>query len=271
MTIGRLRHLSTRAIRLAAAAVVIAAGGVAAAGRAWAAGSLTVTTCGADVFGHHAAFGINTLMYCPPGTNTPPGISILTGPNTVPAGERAAWEADAPAGLVITGASIAPYQMYSIHIDDGQGWGGGFYWAGGGAGTSDNTTQFTVSGLDSSYFGFQVICGWSSCNGNTHPAQLTVASISLHATETQGPWLGAPSGLWQASGWVRGTLAARILGQFAVRPMQRVCGAQRQVDSWGKLDAESNGVAPVRRTAGGPEHSDGRLRARPCPADDSRD
>ena len=86
-------------------------------------------------------------------------MSILTGPNTVPAGQRATWEADAPAGLSITGASIAPSQMYSVHVDDGQGWGGGFYWAGGGAGASDTDPQLSVSGLNTPYFGFQVVCG----------------------------------------------------------------------------------------------------------------
>jgi hypothetical protein len=176
------------------------------------AGSLTVTTCGANVFSHHAVFGINTSIYCPPGTNIPPGMTIAPGPNTVSAGTRASWEADAPGGLTITGASIAPNQMYSIHINDGQSWGGGFYWAGGGAGTYDSTNQFSVSGLNSSYFGFQIVCGWSTCDGNTHPAQFTVESITLYATETQGPWLAAPSGLWQASGWARGTWTLEFWG-----------------------------------------------------------
>jgi hypothetical protein len=171
-----------------------------------------VTTCGANVFSHHAAFGINTTIYCPPGTNIPPGMTIAPGPNTVAAGTRASWEADAPAGLTITGASIAPNQMYSIHINDGQSWGGGFYWAGGGAPTYDSTTSYGVSGLNSSYFGFQIVCGWSTCDGNTHPAQFTVESINLYATETQGPWLAAPSGLWQASAWVRGTWTLEFWG-----------------------------------------------------------
>ena len=203
----RSRAVRTLIVWLASAAVV----GVFAPS-ALGAGSLTVTTCGANVFRHAAVFGINTMFFCPPGTNQPPGMSISPGPNTVPAGQRASWEADAPTGLAITGASIAPYQMYSLHINDGRGWGGGFYWAGGGSGTSDSTTQFSVSGLNSSYFGFQVICGWSTCNGNNHPAQLTVESVELHATETQGPWLGASSGLWQASGWVRGTWPLEFWG-----------------------------------------------------------
>lgn len=168
------------------------------------AGSLVVSTCGASVFNHTAAFGLNTLEYCPPGTNIPAGMSIMTGPNTIKAGTRANWAANAPAGMAITGASIAANQMYSIHLNDGTGWGGGFFWAGGGAGTNNSEHSYAVSGLDSPYFGFSVVCGWSTCNGSTNPAQLTIQSISLTATETQGPSLTAPDGLWQAGGWVRG-------------------------------------------------------------------
>src|SRR5579864_3970421 len=204
--------MRSRAVQVLAVCLATAAVGGASAGTALGAGNLTVTTCGANVFSHHAVFGINTSIYCPPGTNIPPGMTIAPGPNTVSAGTRASWEADAPAGLTITGASIAPNQMYSIHINDGQSWGGGFYWAGGGAGTYDSTTSYGVSGLNSPYFGFQIVCGWSTCNGNTHPAQFTVESINLYATETQGPWLAAPSGLWQASGWVRGTWTLEFWG-----------------------------------------------------------
>ena len=89
-------------------------------------------------------------------------MTIATGPNVVAQGQHATWEADAPLGLLITGVSIGPYQMYSNEVNDGHSWGGGFYWAGGGAETFDTTTQYSVSGLYSGYFGFQVICGLSN-------------------------------------------------------------------------------------------------------------
>jgi hypothetical protein len=164
------------------------------------------------VFNHAAVFGINTSLYCPPGTNIPPGMTILTGQNTVAQGQHATWQATAPAGFVITGASIAPGQLYSIGVNDGQGWGGGLYWAGGGAETFDSTNQYAVYGLDSQYFGFQVICGLATCDGTKQAGQITVESINLYATETQGPGLSAPNGLWQAPGWVRGTWALRFSG-----------------------------------------------------------
>ncbi len=177
-----------------------------------AAGTLVVSTCGAFVFGHAAVVGLGTLEYCPPGTNAPPGMSIMTGGNKVGAGTHATWQADAPAGIAITGASIAGNQMYSVHINDGTGWGGGFYWQGGSSTTHNGEASYTVSGLDSGYFGFKVICGWSTCDGSTNPAQLTVESINLVATETQGPVLTAPDGLWQASGWIRGSWPLHFYG-----------------------------------------------------------
>ena len=206
----RLRMLVTRtAVATIASLGVIAAVSVSAAQGA---GMLVVSTCGAFVFQSTAASGLNTLEYCPAGTNVPPGMSIMTGGNKVKAGTRASWQANAPAGIAITSASIALNQMYSIHINDGTGWGGGFYWAGGGAQTHNGETSYSVSGLNSGYFGFQALCGWSTCNESTNPAQLTIESINLVATETQGPSLAAPDGLWQASGWVRGNWPLHFYG-----------------------------------------------------------
>src|ERR1039458_7235159 len=116
----RHRMLVTRtAVATIASLGVIAAGSVSAAQGA---GMLAVSTCGAFVFQSAAASGLNTLEYCPAGTNVPPGMSIMTGGNKVKAGTRASWQANAPAGIAITGASIAANQMYSIHINDGTGW-----------------------------------------------------------------------------------------------------------------------------------------------------
>jgi hypothetical protein len=162
--------------------MLVAVGVTASAGLLWAAaaqaaGTLVVSTCGSSIFTPAAASGLSTLEYCPPGTNTPPGISLMTGTRKVAAGTHATWQANAPAGLAITGATIADHQMYSIHLNDGQGWGGGFYWHGGNSSTHDSEASYTVSGLDSSYFGFKLICGWSTCDGSTHPAQLTVESV----------------------------------------------------------------------------------------------
>ena len=197
-----------------AAAALIATGALAAIAPPMAegAGSLVVVTCGASVFSHSAAFGLGTVLNCPPGTSIPPGMSIMTGPNKVPAGTHATWQANAPAGISITGASIGANQMYSVHINDGTGWGGGFFWASGSSGSNNAETSYSVSAINSGYFGFHVACGWSACNGSANPAQLTVESIALTATETQAPSLTAPDGLWQQSGWVRGSWPLHYYG-----------------------------------------------------------
>lgn len=176
------------------------------------AGSLTITTCGKGVFVRHVVTGIRTFFFCPPGTNEPPGMTVTTGPKAISRGDRGSFQADAPAGLAITGASIGSKQLYSLYLNNGGPWGGGFYWAGGGAETYDTTSQYFVSGLNTPYFGFQLVCGASTCDGSTHTAQITVESIHLYATETQGPSLSAPDGLWQATGWVRGVWTLHFWG-----------------------------------------------------------
>jgi len=54
----------------------------------------------------------------------------------------------------------------------------------------------------SSHFGMQLICGKGTCSA---PAQLAVGAFSLYVRETADPIFAAPTGLWQASGWVRGS------------------------------------------------------------------
>ena len=58
------------------------------------------------------------------------------------------------------------------------------------------------SGFSSSYWGFQMVCGWSSCSNF---GGIFLNSIELIATEDQGPGLTAvgSDNLWyQSSGWV---------------------------------------------------------------------
>ena len=153
----KLRQLVTRA---AASMIAVLGATTVAVPAARAEGTLTVSTCGAFIFQSSANPGLSTLDYCPAGTNAPAGMSVMTGAAKVAAGTQATWQADAPAGFAITGASIPANQMYSIHINDGTGWGGGFYWAGGGVETHNGETSYGVSGLDSGYFGFKAICGW---------------------------------------------------------------------------------------------------------------
>ena len=163
----------------------------------------TVRACspfGNSVFQHAAVFGINTGQICPSPGIGGGGMEIWTAGNTVAAGQHGNWQANAPAGLVIVGASVP--SMVSTGVNDGEGYGGGFYWAGGGAETYDGEAAAGFGPLWSSYFGFQLKCGASPCRSGT--SQLDVGEADLYVQETVGPALVSPDGLWQSSGWIRG-------------------------------------------------------------------
>jgi hypothetical protein len=173
----------------------------------------TVWACGNGVnhvFAHAAVFGINTPSLCPGDAGYDQGMSILTAGNTVANGQRADWQANAPSGLVIVGASIPLGEMSSYGINDGDAYGGGFYWAGGGAEVTDGEESAGFAPLWSSYFGWQVICGFNPCA--TDYNDLTVSDIALYVQETVGPSLVAPNGLWQSTGWVRGDWPLNFYG-----------------------------------------------------------
>jgi hypothetical protein len=185
-----------------------------------------------DVYGNQVApnpgglYGIGTNNICPGSAQTPDpntgGMAIWTGANnTIPQGTAVHWTVSAPAGLTI--ASVYIPHMYSEHIDDGTNWGGGFFWQGGSGnvntfngetGWSSATTSgpaYTWPAGGTPYFGWQVICGVSSCS-NGGSQWLSVESLQLNVAETSGPSLTAPDGLWQTSGWIRGTWPLHFYG-----------------------------------------------------------
>lgn len=110
------------------------------------------------------------------------------------------WQADAPAGLAIVGAFTSSMTVAGLNAGSDD-FGGGFYWSGGGPQTRDGQTQAWVGSFASSYFGFQMICGKAAC---TQPAQFDIGALTLVVHENSGLGFGAPSGLWQSTGWVRG-------------------------------------------------------------------
>ena len=162
----------------------------------------TVQTCGSYpnyVFGRTVPVpGITVKGTCPNPPYTTNGFALYSS-GTSTKGVSAHWQATAPAGLVIVGASTNSMVSAGLNTSGGA-YGGGFYWAGGGAEAHDAETSFGAS-FYSSYFGFQFVCGAGSCN---QLAQFDIGSISLFVRETSGPGFSAPTGLWQASGWVRG-------------------------------------------------------------------
>jgi hypothetical protein len=125
----------------------------------------------------------------------------------VPNNQGASWITTAPSGLSIT--HIYTVNDAGDNVGVGSGWWGEFFWNGGPgpAGRSNpmNTNNFSRYGCCQASFnnrtvGWFFACGVASC---TTYADLLVGGVDLTVNENQGPWLVAPSGLWQAPGWVR--------------------------------------------------------------------
>jgi hypothetical protein len=152
-----------------------------------------------------ASSGMSTwLSYC--GTDPIAGFNLGAGGVSVPINGSAGWNATAPAGLTIT-------HIYTVHdlstdVGDGLGWWGEFYWNGGpgpAGGSAQITDSFKTYGCCQASFnaktvGWVVVCRFASCSSYMY---LEVGGVALQVNEDQGPWLVAPSGLWQAQGWIR--------------------------------------------------------------------
>jgi hypothetical protein len=167
-------------------------------------GDETVQVCGSyanNVFSSSSVPGIATTGRCPAPSYNGGGFSLFPS-GTTTRGQTGRWQTTTPPGLELVGATAN--QLVSAGVNDGGDFGGGFYWAGGGTGANDQTqgTLGMVFPSPSSYFGMQLVCGKASC---TQPATLAVQTFSLYVRETSGPGFSAPTGLWQTSGWIRGT------------------------------------------------------------------
>ena len=214
--------------------------------------------------------GVTTPFGCPPSSSgsNPYGMEVFGGGSGVPAGSRAYWQIDAPAGLVIVGVHTEGSGMVSYGVNQNMGWGGGFYWQGGGAQAYPGEVGYSSPPLFSSYFGWQIICGWSTCNGTTKPGEISVLGLELEAAEGSGPSVFVtPGSLGAASGWVRGTwpiafsadgptgacqLAASLAGASVSQPLNE---PQSQV-TWHQCPAgsfsQSFNTAAVASGAGVP-------------------
>ncbi len=187
----------------------------------------TVFVC--DVYGDSVApppaevVGIAATTHCPgnydPGyytaRNPPGGLAIWTRSNhRIAHGTSVRWTVKPPAGMTISSVYIP--HMYSSGLNDGAGWGGGFFWQGGSGGVSTTdgesgwssaytgTPKFSWPSGGTPYFGWRVFCTHSPCTNNG-TEWLSVELLELGIKETVQPTLSAPDGLWTASGWVRGT------------------------------------------------------------------
>jgi hypothetical protein len=150
--------------------------------------------------------GVSTPYQCPGPGSAANGMEVFGGGSNVPAGGRAYWQINAPSGLAIVGVHTEGSGMISYGVDSGMGWGGGFYWQGGGAQTYQGQIGYSSPPLFSSYFGWQIICGWSTCNGVNKPGEISILGLELEAAEGSGPTVSVtPGSLGAAGGWVRGS------------------------------------------------------------------
>jgi hypothetical protein len=147
--------------------------------------------------------GIATAAQCPAG-QIGNGLDVVGNGQTT-AGKRSAWQINAPAGLSIVGAhTVGSQGMVSYGVNQNMGWGGGFYWQGGGAQAQAGEINYSSPSINSPYFGWQVVCGWSTCDGATKPGEIGVLELEIEAAEASGPSVStAPGSLGAAGGWVR--------------------------------------------------------------------
>jgi hypothetical protein len=149
--------------------------------------------------------------------------------NTAPQGERVGIQTSAPPGITIISAVSSPAEINNINA--GGGWGGGAYWAGGGRQWTSGDTAETDGPFASSYWGWQMICGWASgCNRN---AGIALNSVVLTAVENQGPNLiatGSNNLFYQTSHYVWNPVGQPYPIPIATSDPSGVCHVQAVVN-----------------------------------------
>jgi hypothetical protein len=163
----------------------------------------TVVACGPQpngVFLSSSAYIFTMQAACPGGT-----ITVNTGQTVgFKKGQNAIWQAVAPTGLAISSASIPSMTESGVNAGTSGDYGGDFYWASGSSNIVPGESSASFPGINSRDFGFNLVCGLSTCSGANAYAGIWVSEVVLDVAETSGQSLSSPSGLWQATGWVRG-------------------------------------------------------------------
>ena len=99
----------------------------------------TVQVCGSyanNVFAASSVAGIATTGQCPAPSYNGGGFGLFNN-GTTTSGQAGRWQTTTPAGLELVG--VTAEQIVSVGVNDGGDYGGGFYWAGGGPETNDQT------------------------------------------------------------------------------------------------------------------------------------
>jgi hypothetical protein len=209
------------------------------------------------IFLPFSLYGLATTANCPGG-----GLELTAPAKGYARGQNAFWQAVAPPGLTITAAWVTALQ--SSYVNDPNGdYGGDFYWTGGSSNIVPGEGNAVFSGLESSDFGFQIVCGKSSCSGPNYDAYVNVSGVVLTVHETNGPYLTAPSGLWQSTGWIRGEWTLAFSGDSpsgmcsltASLASQALPGTSSNRTSWEWHQCDAAAVDDPVDTAGYPQGS----------------
>ena len=173
-----------------------------------------------------------------------------------------------PMALVRSGSTQATSGQY----------GGDFYWNGGSSQITPSETSVWLGPLATNYFGFLLVCGKPACSQLAGLGEILVSEIVLGVHETVGPSMSA-SGLWQASGWVRGTWPLGFSGDspsglcamYATLGGQSLPGSSSSQSpwTWHQCDAPAaerlgcdRGLRPGREDAGAERLGRGRQHCR---------
>ncbi len=174
----------------------------------------TVYACAAtpnipnSVFYESDQTGMEEAQNC----NGSTGVMGIYANSKAPYNSDSYWATVAPAGLLITQASVS---MVVNGLNNGSPYGGGFFWGASAAnglpvGTGQTGATYSGTGFPTSEFGFQMVC--ESTSGCSNAGEnFRVSNVALTVGETYGPTLGS-GGLWNASGWVRGTWPMSVSG-----------------------------------------------------------
>lgn len=202
---GASRGPSTRGVCLLVALSVLVAVGFVASSRARA--DETVIACGSepnDVFQFSTAYRIGSSEGCPANP-----LSIYTSGESIPQGGGAIWQAAAPPGLAIVGANVSLLSYYVNAGSLGQ-YGGDFYWSSGSSNITPSENSASLSFPGSPDFGFLLVCGQSTCTQDG--AAIDAFQINLNVADTSPPTLSVPGGLWDTTGWIRGSWPLEFSG-----------------------------------------------------------
>jgi hypothetical protein len=163
----------------------------------------TVVACGSQpnsVFQSESAYGLTAQATCPGGA-----ITLTT--NMVSGykqGQNAIWQTTAPSGLEISSVSISSMFEQGVNAGSQGEYGGDFYWGTSSANITPGEATASFPAVNSRDFGFNLVCGLSTCGGANANATINVKEVDLSVAETSPPALNSPTGLWQTTGWVRG-------------------------------------------------------------------